>query len=73
MERNLIEHAIVTYELPGNTAHPEEMACVWKEQRQFVILPRYRDLPEAVVVKSILDFAGIECSLDDEKIPLGFR
>lgn len=68
MERNLIEHAIVTYELPGNTGHPEEMACVWKEQRQFVILRRYRDLPEAVVVKSILDFAGIECFLTDENL-----
>jgi hypothetical protein len=28
-----------------------------KEQKEFVILRRYRDLPEAVV-KSILDFSG---------------
>ena len=39
-----------------------------KEQRQFVILRRYRDLPEAVVVKSILDSDGIECFLTDENL-----
>jgi putative signal transducing protein len=39
-----------------------------KEQRQFVILRRYRDLPEAVVVKSILDSEGIECFLSDENL-----
>jgi hypothetical protein len=38
------------------------------EQRQFVILRRYRDLSEAVVVKSILDFEGIECLLSDENL-----
>ena len=39
-----------------------------QEQRQFVILRRYRDLPEAVVVKSILDFDSIECFLTDENL-----
>lgn len=39
-----------------------------KEQMQFVILRRYRDLPEAVVVKSILDFEGLECFLSDENL-----
>lgn len=39
-----------------------------EEKRQFVILRRYRDLPEAVVVKSILDFDGIECFLSDENL-----
>jgi hypothetical protein len=39
-----------------------------KEQTEFVILRRYRDLPEAVVVKSILDFSGIECFLTDENL-----
>jgi hypothetical protein len=38
------------------------------QQKQFVILRRYRDLPEAVVVKSILDFDGIECFLTDENL-----
>ena len=38
------------------------------EQRQFVILRRYRDLPEALVVKSILDSDGIECFLSDENL-----
>lgn len=37
-------------------------------QRQFVILRRYRDLPEAVVVKSILDSDSIECFLTDENL-----
>ena len=32
------------------------------------MLRRYRDLPEAVVVKSILDSAGIECLLGDENM-----
>ena len=38
------------------------------EQEQFVLLRRYRDLPEAVVVKSKLDFTGIECCLSDENM-----
>ncbi len=44
------------------TDNPEE------EKRQFVILRRYRDLPEAVVVKSILDSGGVECFLTDENL-----
>ncbi len=39
-----------------------------QEQKEFVILRRYRDLPDAVVVKSILDFDGIECFLTDENL-----
>jgi Putative prokaryotic signal transducing protein len=39
-----------------------------EEQGQFGILRRYRDLPEAVVVKSILDSDGIECFLTDENL-----
>jgi hypothetical protein len=39
-----------------------------KEQKEFVILRRYRDVPEAMVVKSILDFSGIECFLTDENL-----
>src|SRR6202049_5208465 len=39
-----------------------------QEQKEFVILRRYRDLPDAVVVKSILDFSGIECFLTDENL-----
>ncbi len=38
------------------------------EQKEFVILRRYRDLPDAVVVKSILDIDGIECFLTDENL-----
>ena len=38
------------------------------EQSQFVLLRRYRDLPEAVVSKSILESAGIECYLSDENM-----
>jgi hypothetical protein len=38
------------------------------EQTQFVILRRYRDLPEAVTVKSILDSEGIDCVLSDENL-----
>ena len=44
------------------TDNPEE------SKRQFVILRRYRDLPEAVVVKSMLDSDGIECCLTDENL-----
>src|SRR5712692_11342981 len=39
-----------------------------KEQKEFVILRRYRDLREGVVANSILDFDGIECSLTDENL-----
>jgi hypothetical protein len=34
----------------------------------FVMLRRYRDLPEAVIVKSILDTEGIDCVLSDENL-----
>jgi len=40
---------------------------VTKDAR-FVILRRYRDLPVAVVAKSILDSEGIECVLSDENL-----
>ena len=32
----------------------------------FIMLRRYRDLPEAVIVKSILDAERIGCVLSDE-------
>jgi len=38
------------------------------EQAQFVVLHHFRDLTDALVVKSILDSAGIECLLGDENI-----
>ena len=38
------------------------------EQAQFVILRRYRDLPEAVTAKSILDSERIDCFLSDENL-----
>jgi len=34
----------------------------------FVMVRRYRDLPEAVIVKSILDAEGIDCVLSDENL-----
>jgi len=44
------------------TVNPEN------QQERFVMLRRFRDLPEAVVVKSILDSAGVECLLGDENM-----
>ena|SRR5438105_5670542 len=41
---------------------------VEREKVQFVVLRQFRDLPDALVVKSILDSAGIECLLGDENI-----
>src|SRR5438445_701243 len=38
------------------------------EQAQFVVSRHFRDLADALVVKSILDSAGIECLLGDENI-----
>jgi hypothetical protein len=37
-----------------------------EESRRFVILRRLRDLPDALLAKSILDSADIECFLGDE-------
>src|SRR5215469_11762349 len=39
-----------------------------REQSQFVLLRRYRDLPEAAVAKSILDAERIDCVLSDENL-----
>jgi hypothetical protein len=38
------------------------------EKHQFVMLRQFRDLPDALAVKSILDSAGIECLLGDENV-----
>jgi hypothetical protein len=37
-----------------------------EESQQFVNLRRIRDLPIALVLKSVLDSAGVECLLGDE-------
>src|SRR6266852_5228583 len=37
-----------------------------KDDQRFVILRKLRDLPEALLVKSILDSADIECFILDE-------
>lgn len=42
--------------------NPEE------EQKHFVMLRQFRDLPDALAVKSILNSAGIECLLGDENV-----
>ena len=39
-----------------------------KERRQFIDLRRIRDLSDALLVKSVLDSAGIECFLGDENM-----
>lgn len=36
------------------------------ENQRFLVLRQFRDLPEALLFKSILDSAGIECFLGDE-------
>ena len=36
------------------------------ENRRFIVLRRYRDMPDAFLFGSILDSAGIECYLADE-------
>jgi hypothetical protein len=52
----------------SSTSHNAVLDNLEIEQKQFVMLRRYRDLPEAVVVKSILDFDGIECFFTDEDL-----
>lgn len=41
---------------------------VLSEDQRFVLLRRFRDLPDAFLCKSILDSADIECFLADENI-----
>jgi hypothetical protein len=36
------------------------------ENNRFLIVRRYRDLPDALLLKSVLDSTGIECFLVDE-------
>lgn len=38
------------------------------EQRKLVLIKRFRDLPEAMLAKGVLDSAQIECFLADENI-----
>jgi len=38
------------------------------EQAQFVMLRRYRDLPDAAIAKTILDAERIDCVLSDENL-----
>ena len=44
------------------SSDPEE------ERERFVTVRQFRDLPEALLAKSILDAAGIECLLGDENV-----
>lgn len=46
--------------MPGDTSLTKDTG--------FVMLRRNRDLPEAVIVKSILDAEGIDCVLSDENL-----
>jgi len=39
-----------------------------REEAEFVMLRRYRDLPEAAIVKTILDAERIDCVLSDENL-----
>lgn len=46
--------------------HAKEIAA--SEARKPVVLRRYRDLPEALVAKSVLESADIDCFLVDENL-----
>ncbi len=39
-----------------------------KDQQRFVILRQFRDLPEAMLAKGVLESDGIECFLNDQNI-----
>ena len=45
---------------------PDDTA--FTKNTDFIMLRRYRDLPEAVIVKSILDAESIDCVLSDENL-----
>lgn len=54
--------------LPAELQMPAAAAIKTPRPRKLVTLRRFRDMPEALLAKTILDSAGIFCSLDDVNI-----
>lgn len=54
--------------LPAELQTPAAAAIKTPLPRKLVTLRRFRDMPEALLAKTILDSAGIFCSLDDVNI-----
>jgi hypothetical protein len=53
----------------GNIALAEPAApLVEVEQRALVVIQQFRDMPEALLAKGVLDSAGIECHLFDDNM-----
>lgn len=54
--------------LPAEMQTPAAAVIKTPRPRKLVTLRRFRDMPEALLAKTILDSAGIFCSLDDVNI-----
>jgi hypothetical protein len=52
-------------EMPGDT---RDSTPPRPELRDLLTIRQFRDLPEALLAKSVLDSAGIECSLGDDNL-----
>jgi hypothetical protein len=55
-------------EMPGDTRDATPPRGPRPELRDLLTIRQFRDLPEALLAKSVLDSAGIECFLGDDNL-----
>ena len=55
-------------EMPGDTQDATAPRGPRPELRDLLTIRQFRDLPEALLAKSVLDSAGIECFLGDDNL-----
>ena len=63
-----MERREIAAEEPGDAEDPSEAILPEKEFRDLLTIRQYRDLPEALLAKSVLESAGIECFLCDDNL-----
>jgi hypothetical protein len=63
-----MERREITAEERGDAEDPSEGILPEAEFRDLLTIRQYRDLPEALLAKSVLESAGIECFLGDDNL-----
>jgi hypothetical protein len=63
-----MERREISAEEPGDAEDPSEAILPEREFRDLLTIRQYRDVPEALLAKSVLESAGIECFLGDDNL-----
>ena len=63
-----MERREISAEEPGDEEESSEAILREPEFRDLLTIRQYRDLPQALLAKSVLESAGIECFLGDDNL-----